>query len=130
MAFYIHSTDDGRVLPWEYLPAEGLVSQVGMALKLSGGVLTPATGTDLPQYLSMRQADAAVEAGGRIPVVRVQPDVVWETELTAAGGALSVGTRVTLSADGMGVTATTGGHAEIVEMLGTAAGDRVRVRLN
>ena len=128
MAFLIHSVDDGRVLPWEYLPAESLVPQVGMALKMEGGKLTPASGSDRPQYISMRGQENAVPVGGVIPVVRVSADVVWETELTADGSALVPGDSVTLAADGMGITAAKGGSAEIVALLGKAAGDRVRVR--
>lgn len=129
MAFYIHSTDDGRVLPWEYLPAAAITPKVGMALYQNGGNLTTATGTTKPTYISMRNQDAALVAGDIIPVVRVQKDVVWETELSAAGTSLKRGDKVTIATDGLAVTATTtDGIAEIVEILGTAVGDKVRVR--
>ena len=137
MAFLIHSTDDGRVLPWEYLPAGAIAStasvttKVGMALTKTDGNLVLASGTSKPTYISMREQDTALTADDLIPVVRVQPDVIFETELSAAGTSLKVGNKVTIATDGLRVTATTtDGVAEIVEILGTAIGDKVRVRFN
>ena len=37
MAFMIHSTDDGRVVPIEYLPASAITPKIGMALIQSSG---------------------------------------------------------------------------------------------
>ena len=131
MAFLIHSTDDGRVLPWKYLPAGAITPKVGMALTQSSGNLALASGTTKPTYISMREQDTALTEGDLIPVVRVQPDVIFETELSAAGTGLKVGNKVTIATDGLRVTATTAeGIAEIVEILGTAIGDKVRVRFN
>ena len=131
MAFLIHSTDDGHALPWEYLPAGAITPKVGMALTQSSGNLAPASGTTKPTYISMREQDTALTAGDLIPVVRVQPDVIFETELSAAGTGLKVGNKVTIATDGLRVTATTSeGVAEIVEILGTEIGDKVRVRFN
>lgn len=136
MAFLIHSTDDGRVLPWEYLPAGAIAStayvttKVGMALTKTDGNLVLASGTTKPTYISMRE-HTALTADDLIPVVRVQPDVIFETELSAAGTSLKVGNKVTIATDGLRVTATTSdGIAEIVEILGTEIGDKVRVRFN
>ena len=131
MAFLIHSTDDGRVLPWEYLPAGAITPKVGMALTQTSGNLALASGTTKPTYISMREQDTALTAGDLIPVVRVQPDVIFETELSAEGTSLKVGNKVTIATDGLRVTATTSdGIAEIVEILGTEIGDKVRVRFN
>ena len=137
MAFLIHSTDDGRVLPWEYLPVGAIAStvsvttKVGMALTQTDGNIVLASGTTKPTYISMREQDTALTADDLIPVVRVQPDVIFETELSAAGTSLKVGNKVTIATDGLRVTATTTeGVAEIVEILGTEIGDKVRVRFN
>lgn len=129
MAFLIHSTDDGRVLPWEYLPAAAITPKVGMALAQTSGNLALASGTTKPTYISMRDQATALTAGDLIPVVRVQPDVIFETELSAAGTSLKVGQKVTIATDGLRVTATTtDGIAEIIEILDTAVGGKVRVR--
>ena len=65
-----------------------------------------------------------------VTVVRVDPQTEYETTLSAAGGSLNLGDKVTLHASsGLQVTATTtNGVAEIVYMDGTASGDMVRVR--
>lgn len=127
--FLIHTTDDGRIPGFEYLPAAAITPKVGMALVANSGNLAVATGTTKPTYISMAERDGAVTAGDLIPVVRVQPDMIFEVPLSAAGTSLKVGQKVTIATDGLQVTATTtDGVAEIVEILGTAAGDKVRVR--
>lgn len=127
--FLIHTTDDGRIPGFEYLPAAAITPKVGMALVANSGNLAVATGTTKPTYISMAERDGAVTAGDLIPVVRVQPDMIFEVPLSAAGTSLKAGQKVTIATDGLQVTATTtDGVAEIVEILGTAAGDKVRVR--
>ena len=127
--FLIHTTDDGRIPGFEYLPAAAITPKVGMALVANSGNLAVATGTTKPTYISMAERDGAVATGELIPVVRVQPDMIFEVPLSAAGTSLKAGQKVTIATDGLQVTATTtDGVAEIVEILGTAAGDKVRVR--
>ena len=130
--FLIHSTDDGRIPPFEYLPASAITPKVGMALTESEGKLAIATGTTKPSYICMTQRAAALTAGDIIPVIRVQPDIVFETEFSASASSIKIGNKVTLHAsDGMSVTATTtSGVAEIVYMDGTASGDMCRVRFS
>ena len=129
MAFLIHSTEDGHVPAIEYLPCGAITPKVGLALTQSGGNLAIASGTAAPAYISMCEKESACTAGDIIPVIRVEKGTVYETTLSAAGSSLKLGDKVTLSADGMQVTATTtGGVAEIVALCGTAAGDAVRVR--
>ena len=54
---------------------------------------------------------------------------MWRTQLSAAGADLKPGSKVTLDADGLRVTATTeSGVASIVALEGTAEGESVRVR--
>lgn len=129
MAFLIHTVDDGRNLPIEYLPCSAITPVVGMALTQTSGNLAIATGTTKPTYVAMTTKEAAVTAGDLIPVIRVQPDIVFEVETSAAYTSVKVGTKVTLATDGLRVTATaTDGVAEVVEICGTASGDKVRVR--
>lgn len=127
--FMIHTTDDGRIPGIEYLPASAITPKVGMALVMTGGNLAIAAGANKPAYICMAERDVACEAGDIIPVIRVQADMIFETEFSAAASAVKAGDKVTLSADGLMVTATTeGGVAEVIEMQGTAAGNKVRVR--
>lgn len=131
MAFSIYKTDDGRVLPYEYLPASAIALEPGMALKLTSGKLAKCGATDMPLYISMMHSDAAVADGSMVPVVRVQPDVIFVTTSTAALTSVNPGDKVQLNANALEITATkTTGVAEIVGMDGTAVGDRVFVRFN
>jgi hypothetical protein len=132
MAFMIHSVDDGRVLPIEYIPCGAITPKVGMALVQTAGNAAIATGTTVPTYISMIEKEVACVAGEMIPVVRVQKDVIYETENSASFASVKVGTKVTLATDGLRVTATaTDGVAEVVDFDEVAAagqGGKVRVR--
>ena len=129
MAFLIQQVDGGRVPGIEYLPCSAITPKVGMALVQSGGNLAIASGTTAPTYVSMIEKEAACAAGDIIPVMRVLPDMVFETTFSTAASAIKLGDKVTLNTDGLQVTATTtSGGAEVVGMDGTAAGDKVRVR--
>lgn len=132
MAFLIHSVDDGRVLPIEYLPCSAITPKVGMALTQTSGNLAIATGATAPAYISMIEKETACVAGDIIPVIRVQKDVVFETENSASFASVKVGTKVTLATDGLRVTATaTDGVAEVVgidEVAAAGSGGKVLVR--
>ena len=129
MAFMIQQVDGGRVPGIEYLPCGAITPKVGMALVQSGGNLTVASDTNAPTYVSMIEKETACTAGDIIPVMRVLPDMMFETTFSAAATAVNLGDKVTLHTDGMQVTATTtSGVAEVVSMEGTAEGSRVRVR--
>lgn len=131
MAFKIHTTDDNRVPGIEYLPAGAITPKVGMALVQSSGNLAIATDTSKPTYISMCERETACTAGDLIPVIRVQPDMIFETTFSAAASSIKLGDKVTLHTDGLQVTATTtSGVAEVVGMGGTAAGDVCRVRFS
>ena len=121
--FYIHTVDGGYVPPFEYLPADGLVPSVGQALVLSAGKLTLASGANKPTHISMCQRDAACANGELIPVIAVSDAITFAVPTSVANTA-AVGNKVTISADGLNVTATTeSGVATIVGKCGTAKGD-------
>ena len=130
MGFMIHSTDDGRVPATEYLPAGAVTPKAGMALKQTEGKLVLASGTNCPTYISMCERDAACTAEEVIPVIRVGGDMIFETTFSAAADAVKLGDKVTVGADGLSVTATTGGPAEVVYMDGAGKGSMCRVRFN
>lgn len=129
MAFKIHSIDDNRVPGIEYLPAGAITPKVGMALVMSSGQLALATGANAPTYISMCERESACTAGDIIPVIRVNHDMIFETEFSAAATSVKLGSKVTLNTDALKVTATTtSGVAEVVYMDGTASGSMCRVR--
>lgn len=94
---------------------------VGELLKLSSGKLTKASGTDVPEFLSLGSGNGTI-----IPVKRIYEDEVYQAPLSAAGTSLNVGDKVTIGSDGKTATATTtSGVFLITEILGTASGDKI-----
>lgn len=130
MAFMIHSVEHGRVPAFEYLPCGAIQPKVGMALTQTSGNLAIATGTTKPTYISMCEATAALTAGTVIPVIRVEPEIIFETTFSATPSSINLGDKVTLHASsGLQVTATTSsGVAEVVYKAGNTSGDMCRVR--
>lgn len=129
MAFLIHSTDDGYIPSFEYLPCGAITPKVGMALTQTAGNLAIAAGATAPTYISMIEKESPCTAGELIPVIRVDKRIIFETSFSAAATAITKGSKVTLAADGMQVTATTAsGIAEVVYADGTANGSMCRVR--
>ncbi len=128
--FIPYSNSDGRVQPWEYLPAAGSTAPgIGLALVLSAGKLVKASGATRPAYICMREEAAAVAAGTLIPVIRVEPDQVFECVSSEGLSGVEIGAKVTIASDGLRVTAsTTDGVAAIVDKDGDEAGSRVLVR--
>jgi len=130
MAFLIHSVDDGRIPSWEYLPVSAITPKVGMALVQTSGNLAIATGTNKPTYISMCERQTACTAGDLIPVIRVQPDIIFEALNSAAMTSVNRGDKVTLHAsNGLAITATTtSGVAEVVEKLDATSSGYTLVR--
>lgn len=112
--------DDGRVPHHEYLPAGAITPKWGMALTQTSGNLAVCSGTTKPDYISMEDAAAAHTAGDIIPVIRVDADMIFETEFSANAGdgvTIALGQKVTLESDGLRVTANkNSGVAEVVRM--------------
>lgn len=124
--FSIKKMDTGLSAPFDYLPGpaeEAIVA--GEALVLSAGALTKCGAAVAPAFVAVGPKNA----DGIVPVVKVQPYMEFATTLSADGAALHRGDKVTLSDDGLQVTATTtSGVATITRMDGTAIGDTVCVR--
>lgn len=121
-----HQHDNGQSPPFEYISGkEGETFSVGEALTLAAGALTKCAATVIPDYIAMGPAGA----NGLVPCSRVNETIGYDAPLSAAGAALKLGDKVTLSADAMGVTATkAGGVATIERIDGTEEGDIVGVR--
>ena len=126
MAFLMQSMDVGQTPPIEYRQAAEEDVVLGEALVTNArGLLTKCGATAKPEFMAVGPQDEQ----DVVPVVRVQDYQVWRTQLSAAGTSLKAGSKVTLDADGLRVTATTdSGVAVIVDLEGTQVGDSVRVR--
>lgn len=128
MAFKIHTTGDHRVPVNKLLPCTALTPKVGMAMVFNGN-LQIASGTTKPTHICMEEHAAAVEAGTLLHVIQVEDDITFAVPLTDEGVDLGVGSKVTIAANGLGVTATTtSGVAQIEGIGGTDVGDTVYVR--
>ena len=130
MAFFIHQVEAGDIPPLEYVPCGAITPKAGMALYQTSGNLAIATGTTKPTYISMVEKSAAVSAGTLIPVIKVLPNIIFETSNSASLSSAPVGSKVTLHASsGMQVTGTTtSGVATIVYKSGNDSGSKVLVR--
>lgn len=106
MAFIPVKSLDGSSDPFEYgLMTDSEAVTLGETLKYANGRLTKASGTDNPEAIALASAAAGTDV--RIPFVRLDDQREWETTSTATVADTLVGQKVTISADGLQVTATT-----------------------
>ena len=125
MSFKIHTIDDGRVPPIEYIDADsGLTPDIGTLLYVDSatGKAKLATGTQKPTHICN-----TVNKGDTVAAVRVASDIIFETTASEDMTDIKVGAKVTTT--GTQVTSTTeNGVAEIVALDGTEADAKVYVR--
>lgn len=119
----------GMTPPIKYRPVKASETiTLGEALADSADGLTKCGAAAKPDYVAV----GPVNGDGEAPVIKVESYMEFETTLSAApeeGVSLTPGTKVTLAADGLQVTATTtSGVAIITRIDGTAAGSAVTVR--
>lgn len=96
-----------------------------IALTQTAGKAAVASGSTRPRFISC----GAGPANGQVPVQPMTSHYVWETTFSASAASINEGDKVTLSADGAEVTATTAsGVATVVAMFGTGVGSTVWVR--
>ena len=101
--FKIHHRLVGGVEPYEYKEVKsGEEVQAGEALVLAAVKLTKCGATVKPEYIAMGKAK-----NGIAPVICVLPTTVFAATAQAGQNTLTAGSKVTLTADGMNVTATT-----------------------
>lgn len=118
--FLPHQSDTGALQPWEYLPAAAGTYKVGQLLNVSGGKLTAITdaSTTTPAYLCM--SNITVAADELVPVQRVSKNYIYETRLTAAASSAKIGTKLQVSAGGLGADGAAEGSFEAVFIEATA----------
>lgn len=123
MSFKIHTIDDGRVPPIEYIDADsGLTPDIGTLLYVdSAGKAKLATGTQKPTHICN-----TVNKGDTVAAIRIGSDMVLETTASVAI-TQKVGAKVTTTGTQVTNTATDG-VAEIVALDGTEVGAKVYVR--
>ena len=132
MAFLISSTEVVTGPPITYV-FSGTASEAfsyGQALKLAGGLLTKAAGTDQPTFICLKDVPAESTSVPNIPVLKITPILEFETTSTVAVPASNIGAKVTLSTDGTQVTNTTTGGTFMVLQTSNTAGGAVRGKFN
>ena len=129
MAFKPCLTDDGRVQPVEYLPAEAITPKVGLLLEFDTTSHQLQASTTTAQYICMAEKAAAVTAGDLIPVVAIDRDTVYVTQWD---GTTAYDLGETCDIDATSLLADADGSTNddllIVGMDGSAAGDNVYVK--
>lgn len=124
--FSIKRADKGNNPVVKELPAAAGTYKVGQVATLSGGYITRASGSTMPEYVTA--AAGTYASGDLIAVNPIYDDMEFETELSVAG-ALTVGSKVTISATFDSITSTvTNGVATIIETTGSASGDKAIVK--
>lgn len=101
--FTVYKRDVADVEPTVYLPGAADLA-LGSAAVLTAGSLAKAGTAVKPDYIIL----GGQRADGTYPAARVQPTTVYAAPCSAAEAA-AAGTKVTMDADALGVTATSGG---------------------
>jgi len=89
------------VTPWEYLPAAAITPKVGMLLEFDSNGRLKVCSQGIPQYISMAEHSSAVSAGTLIPVIKIEKDTVYETQLDGNVSTLPLGTLADIDATGL-----------------------------
>lgn len=123
MGFLIYQTDKAQVVPSEHIPAAAGTYAPGEALKVASGKLAKVGSalTTTPPYIC--QAAITVEAGGLVPVIRTPTDAIFETQIGKTSASVAMGSKLQVSADGLGVDNTATGTFEVVHYDGSSAGN-------
>lgn len=103
---------------------------LGEALVLADGAAVKCGATEKPTHIAAQDHTAPAAGGGYLTAYPITAEMIFEVPIAAAPTALKRGSRVTLTADATGVTATTtAGVATIVDLVGaTNSGDKILVK--
>lgn len=101
---------------------------MGEALVISGGKATKCGATAKPTHICAR--DQAAGISDTVLIYPISATMIFEAEVTASPTKLVPGSKVTLSSDACGITATTtDGICEIVSLCGAKeVGDKLTVK--
>lgn len=90
------------VTPWEYLPADAITPKVGMLLEFNASTgRLKVCSQGIPQYISMAEHSSAVSAGTIIPVIKIEKDTVYETQLDGDVSSLALGYLADIDTTGL-----------------------------
>ncbi len=117
---------NGRTnVPEPEMHGKGPSIREGQACRIQSGVLTPASGTTVPDHIAL---GADTEKG--VACYAITGDMIFEVPCSGDPSTLAAGDKVTIETDGLKVTATkTGGVATVVSVNGAETyGDKILVK--
>lgn len=126
--FIPHVYGDGKVDGWVHLGAAAGTYHVGMALVLTSGNLTKASGATKPTHICMCEKTVGT-AGEVIAAIPVDATTEFAVVLTAAVSGLTAGAVAGISSDGMSVAANAEGAIRVVSTSGAAIGDTAIIKI-
>ena len=129
MAFeFIRSENSASPIEKELIATSGTTYKHGVAIKYSdAGKAAVASGTTKPEYIYVGK-DVVGVSGAKIACVPVLPEYEFESQFSTVATSIKEGEKVTISSDGLGVTATkTSGEFQLLEP-GKASGATIRGR--
>lgn len=108
MAFTRVSSISGDQPPFEYyLLTDGEGATIGEALVQTNGRLTKCPATSTPEFIAVKSRTAEATSVTPLPVIRTKETDSFATTAAVTVASTLVGSKVTLGADGLSVTATT-----------------------
>lgn len=128
MAFKLYTTDDGRVPPVEYIPAEAGTYKIGECVAIDTASSHQLDTSLTPTHICV--ADMTVTVPGTpLPVIRIQEDMVFESSKDSSN-VMYIGTKYDVAAGGLLVDddGSVNQNFECTYVGGTAAGSVVRGR--
>lgn len=119
-------TTDGRLIPWEYIPAHEGEYLAGELLTVENGMVKSLEkcSAEMPCYLCMM--DVSASSGKVVPCTRIDSRIVYETTLCVGVDGLRPGNKM-IVVNGQFVRPGNGSF-EVMEIYGENIGDTVRGR--
>lgn len=116
MAFIkVRSITGGEVSFDRFTPADGLTVKEGQLLINSGdGRVVNPIATSIPDFVSIQNMDPSSPQTNKCTMIRIESNDEYECKTALTFTPTSIGTRVTLTTDGLGVTTTTTGGVFLI----------------
>lgn len=127
----IHTIDDAACRGIEYHSASAFIPKIGMLLKIEGGLLVPAAGTDKPSYICLCDRESSITEGDEIPVHRLDGAFILEDHNGGDFSEIKVGTKLNIADDSIHLSTAAGGCAEVISISEPLEGGYIiRVRIS
>jgi len=129
MSFLLHIRDVAQTPPIEQIACDDIAVTIGMALVFSSGHAIEATGATKPTHICMVAKTVATD-GDKVPAIRISPDMIFKSALSADSASIALGTKYTTAAGGLVTATATNGTFEITGFDGKLTGNAVYGRFS